>query len=187
MRYRIFDTPDRFDEAQKDIDLVLRLMNERKEETPMLNTDEILNLIAATAALAARDGDKMTWRVLAAVAKGSRTEPVLPLALRYVRTAEAAALSPRVRSALRTVLDLAEGFPVASFAVRLLDAGPNKISAVLAVRKLTGLDLGEAKRLVESAPADVKAFDQRANAEVVLRALADKGYRAEIVVVARNA
>ena len=42
------------------------------------------------------------------------------------------------------------------FNVVLTDVGANKIAVIKAVRELTGLGLGEAKALVESAPANVK-------------------------------
>src|SRR5688572_22562489 len=42
------------------------------------------------------------------------------------------------------------------FNVVLLDAGANKVSAIKAVREITGLGLKEAKDLVEAAPKAVK-------------------------------
>ncbi len=42
------------------------------------------------------------------------------------------------------------------FTVELTEAGANKIAVIKAVREITGLGLGEAKALVESAPKAVK-------------------------------
>ena len=42
------------------------------------------------------------------------------------------------------------------FDVVLKDAGPNKIPCIKVVREITGLGLGEAKALVDGAPATVK-------------------------------
>src|SRR3954464_14685666 len=42
------------------------------------------------------------------------------------------------------------------FNVMLMDAGANKVSAIKAVREITGLGLKEAKDLVEAAPKAVK-------------------------------
>ena len=42
------------------------------------------------------------------------------------------------------------------FTVVLKDAGANKIAVIKAVREITGLGLGEAKALVDGAPANVK-------------------------------
>ncbi|MBO5884420.1 MAG: 50S ribosomal protein L7/L12 [Clostridia bacterium] len=42
------------------------------------------------------------------------------------------------------------------FTVVLKDAGTNKIAVIKAVREITGLGLGEAKALVDGAPANVK-------------------------------
>ncbi len=42
------------------------------------------------------------------------------------------------------------------FTVVLKEAGANKIAVIKAVREITGLGLGEAKALVDGAPANVK-------------------------------
>ena len=42
------------------------------------------------------------------------------------------------------------------FTVVLKDAGANKIAVIKAVREITGLGLGEAKAVVDGAPANVK-------------------------------
>ncbi len=42
------------------------------------------------------------------------------------------------------------------FTVELVEAGANKIAVIKVVREITGLGLGEAKALVESAPKAVK-------------------------------
>lgn len=147
----------------------------------MLNTDDILNLIAATAALAREDGDHMTGRVLELVAVGSYTEPALPLALRYARAAAEASTAPRVQRALRTIIRMAESVPLGRCTLRLLDAGANRINAIMVVRKLTELGVGEARKLVESAPVDVKDFEQWANAYAAQRALEGAGCRTKVI------
>src|SRR5574340_1466580 len=51
------------------------------------------------------------------------------------------------------------------FNVMLLEAGPNKVSVIKAVRELTGLGLKEAKDLVDGAPKPVKEAIPKADAE----------------------
>ncbi len=153
----------------------------------MLNTNGIFNLLAATAALAAQDGDEMTARVLGLLAAGPATDPALPLALRYAQTASEGSPAPRVRSALQALLGATESAWFAGFKVRLVDHGGNKITAIKAVRELANLDLGAAKSLVEGAPSDVKVFERRASAEEAMAKLEAIGCRVELTPVARAA
>ncbi|HNY25610.1 MAG TPA: 50S ribosomal protein L7/L12 [Alphaproteobacteria bacterium] len=51
------------------------------------------------------------------------------------------------------------------FDVVLTDAGSNKLGVIKAVKDITGLGLGEAKTLVESAPKTVKEAVAKADAE----------------------
>ena len=53
------------------------------------------------------------------------------------------------------------------FNVMLMEAGANKVSAIKAVREITGLGLKEAKDLVEAAPKAVKEGLSKADAELL--------------------
>ena len=66
------------------------------------------------------------------------------------------------------------------FNVMLLEAGPNKVSVIKAVRELTGLGLKEAKDLVDGAPKAVKEAIAKADADAALKKLVDAGAKAEI-------
>ena len=66
------------------------------------------------------------------------------------------------------------------FNVMLMEAGPNKVSAIKAVREITGLGLKEAKDLVEAAPKAVKEGLSKADAEVVKKKLEDAGAKVEL-------
>ena len=66
------------------------------------------------------------------------------------------------------------------FNVMLLDAGANKVSAIKAVREITGLGLKEAKDLVEAAPKAVKEGLSKADAEAAKKKLEDAGAKVEL-------
>ena len=66
------------------------------------------------------------------------------------------------------------------FNVMLLEAGPNKVQVIKAVRELTGLGLKEAKDLVDGAPKAVKEAIPKADADAALKKLLDVGAKAEI-------
>ncbi len=66
------------------------------------------------------------------------------------------------------------------FNVVLLEAGPNKVSVIKAVRELTGLGLKEAKDMVDGAPKNVKEAVAKADADAALKKLLDAGAKAEI-------
>jgi len=66
------------------------------------------------------------------------------------------------------------------FSVILVSAGPNKISAIKAVREITGLGLKEAKDLVEGAPKPVKGSIPKEQAEEIKKKLAEAGATVEI-------
>ena len=66
------------------------------------------------------------------------------------------------------------------FNVMLMEAGPNKVSAIKAVREITGLGLKEAKDLVEAAPKAVKEGVSKADAEVAKKKLEDAGAKVEL-------
>ncbi len=66
------------------------------------------------------------------------------------------------------------------FNVMLMDAGANKVSAIKAVREITGLGLKEAKDLVEAAPKAVKEGLSKADSEAAKKKLEDAGAKVEL-------
>jgi len=66
------------------------------------------------------------------------------------------------------------------FTVMLLTAGEQKVSAIKAVRELTGLGLKEAKDLVDGAPKAVKEGVNKADADATLKKLIEAGATGEI-------
>ena len=64
--------------------------------------------------------------------------------------------------------------------VVLKDAGAQKIAVIKAVKEATGLGLGEAKDLVDGAPATVKATLAQEEAETIKKALEDAGATVEL-------
>ena len=66
------------------------------------------------------------------------------------------------------------------FTVQLLEAGPNKVQVIKAVRELTGLGLKEAKDLVDGAPKNVKEGLPKADAEAAKKKLEDAGAKADL-------
>jgi large subunit ribosomal protein L7/L12 len=66
------------------------------------------------------------------------------------------------------------------FNVMMTSFGQNKVSAIKAVRAITGLGLKEAKTLVESAPAAVKEAVSKEEAEETVKQLEEAGASAEV-------
>jgi len=66
------------------------------------------------------------------------------------------------------------------FTVMLTAAGEQKVSAIKAVRELTGLGLKEAKDLVDGAPKAVKEGVSKADADAALKKLIEAGATGEI-------
>lgn len=66
------------------------------------------------------------------------------------------------------------------FNVILKDVGANKINVIKAVREVTTLGLKEAKDLVEATPATVKEGIGKADAEGIVKKLAEAGATAEL-------
>ena len=64
--------------------------------------------------------------------------------------------------------------------VVLKDAGAQKIAVIKAVKEATGLGLGEAKALVDGAPATVKEKVAKDEAETIKKALEDAGATVEL-------
>ena len=66
------------------------------------------------------------------------------------------------------------------FDVILASFGENKINVIKEVRALTGLGLGEAKALVESAPKAIKEGVNKAEAEDIKKKLEAAGAKVEL-------
>ena len=66
------------------------------------------------------------------------------------------------------------------FNVVLLEAGPNKVSVIKAVRELTGLGLKEAKDLVDGAPKPIKEGINKADSEAIKKKMEEAGAKVEI-------
>ncbi|HVJ60555.1 MAG TPA: 50S ribosomal protein L7/L12 [Burkholderiaceae bacterium] len=66
------------------------------------------------------------------------------------------------------------------FTVMLLEAGPNKVNVIKAVRELTGLGLKEAKDLVDGAPKPVKESVNKADSDAAKKKLEDAGAKVEV-------
>jgi large subunit ribosomal protein L7/L12 len=66
------------------------------------------------------------------------------------------------------------------FTVMILTSGEQKVSAIKAVRELTGLGLKEAKDLVDGAPKAVKEGVNKADADAALKKLIEAGATGEI-------
>ncbi len=64
--------------------------------------------------------------------------------------------------------------------VVLKDAGAQKIAVIKAVKEATGLGLGEAKAIVDGAPATVKEKVAKDEAEAMKKALEDAGATVEL-------
>ena len=64
--------------------------------------------------------------------------------------------------------------------VVLKDAGSQKIAVIKAVKEATGLGLGEAKAIVDGAPATVKEKVSKADAEAMKKALEEAGATVEL-------
>jgi large subunit ribosomal protein L7/L12 len=66
------------------------------------------------------------------------------------------------------------------FTVMLLEAGPNKVNVIKAVRELTGLGLKEAKDLVDGAPKPVKEGVNKADSDAAKKKLEDAGAKVQV-------
>ena len=66
------------------------------------------------------------------------------------------------------------------FDVVLADIGPEKIKVIKVVREITGLGLGEAKALVESAPKAIKEAVSKDEAEELKKKIEETGAKVEL-------
>lgn len=67
------------------------------------------------------------------------------------------------------------------YTVSLKDAGAQKIAVIKAVKEITGLGLGEAKAIVDGAPANVKENVPKDEAETMKKTLEEAGATVELV------
>lgn len=66
------------------------------------------------------------------------------------------------------------------YTVTLKEAGGQKVAVIKAVKELTGLGLGEAKAIVDGAPAPVKEKVSKDDAEAAKKALEEAGATVEL-------
>lgn len=66
------------------------------------------------------------------------------------------------------------------FTVTLKDAGAQKVAVIKAVKEITGLGLGEAKAIVDGAPAAVKEKVSKDDAEAAKKQLEEAGATVEL-------
>lgn len=66
------------------------------------------------------------------------------------------------------------------FTVTLKDAGSQKVAVIKAVKEITGLGLGEAKAIVDGAPAPVKEKVSKDEAEAAKKSLEEAGATVEL-------
>lgn len=66
------------------------------------------------------------------------------------------------------------------FTVTLKDAGAQKVAVIKAVKEITGLGLGEAKAIVDGAPAPVKEKVAKDEAEAAKKTLEEAGATVEL-------
>ncbi len=67
------------------------------------------------------------------------------------------------------------------FTVKLADAGAQKVAVIKAVKEITGLGLGEAKAIVDGAPANVKENVSKDEADNAKKLLEEAGASVELV------
>lgn len=66
------------------------------------------------------------------------------------------------------------------FTVKLTDAGAQKVAVIKAVKEITGLGLGEAKAIVDGAPAPVKENVPKEEADAAKKQLEEAGATVEL-------
>ena len=75
----------------------------------------------------------------------------------------------------------AEADEKSEYTVKLADAGAQKVAVIKAVKEITGLGLGEAKAIVDGAPANVKEKAPKDEAEAAKKQLEEAGATVELV------
>jgi large subunit ribosomal protein L7/L12 len=68
----------------------------------------------------------------------------------------------------------------ADYTIVLTDAGSQKVAVIKAVKDITGLGLGEAKAIVDGAPANVKENAPKDEAEAAKKTLEEAGATVEL-------
>lgn len=66
------------------------------------------------------------------------------------------------------------------FTITLKDAGAQKVAVIKAVKEITGLGLGEAKAIVDGAPAPVKEKANKEEADAAKKLLEEAGATVEL-------
>lgn len=94
-------------------------------------------------------------------------------------------IEPAAAAAVAVAAGPAEGGAAAAdekseFTVVLKDAGAQKIAVIKAVKEITGLGLGEAKAIVDGAPANVKENVPKDEAEAMKKSLEEAGATIEL-------
>ena len=93
-------------------------------------------------------------------------------------------IEPAAAAAVAVAAAPAEGAAAADekseYTVVLKDAGAQKIAVIKAVKEATGLGLGEAKAIVDGAPANVKEKVAKDEAEALKKALEEAGATVEL-------
>ena len=69
---------------------------------------------------------------------------------------------------------------ISEYTVTLTDAGAQKVAVIKAVKEITGLGLGEAKAIVDGAPAPVKEKVSKDDAEAAKKQLEEAGASVEL-------
>jgi len=67
------------------------------------------------------------------------------------------------------------------YTIQLKDGGAQKVAVIKAVKEITGLGLGEAKAIVDSAPAPVKEGVNKEEAEAAKKTLEEAGATVELI------
>ena len=93
---------------------------------------------------------------------------------------EPAAAAVAVAAGPAAAADAAADEGKTEYDVVLKDAGSQKIAVIKAVKEATGLGLGEAKAIVDGAPATVKEKVPTADAEAMKKALEEAGATVEL-------
>ena len=93
---------------------------------------------------------------------------------------EPAAAAVAVAAGPAAAGDAADDEGKTEFDVVLKDAGAQKIAVIKAVKEATGLGLGEAKAIVDGAPATVKEKVAKDEAESMKKALEEAGATVEL-------
>lgn len=90
------------------------------------------------------------------------------------------ASAPAAAAVAAPVAEAAQAAEKTEFDVILTNGGQQKVQVIKVVREITGLGLKEAKAVVDEAPKAVKTGVPRAEAEEIVKKLAEVGGTAEV-------